>query len=102
VSQSERFESLVLGSGNGGAGRRTAVVERRYIGGSCHNINRLPSKNEIWSAKVADLVRHDGRRTRRALRERAAATPVENPMTTEAATKEAFVIQAKDARSVIG
>jgi len=33
-------------------GRRTAVVERRYIGGSCPNINCMPSKNEIWSAKV--------------------------------------------------
>jgi pyruvate/2-oxoglutarate dehydrogenase complex dihydrolipoamide dehydrogenase (E3) component len=60
----ERIETLVLGSGNGGmflawhmarSGRRTAVVERRWIGGSCPNINCLPSKNEIWSAKVADL-----------------------------------------------
>jgi pyruvate/2-oxoglutarate dehydrogenase complex dihydrolipoamide dehydrogenase (E3) component len=67
MSQPERFEALVLGSGNGGmylawhmaqSGRRTAVVERRYIGGSCPNINCLPSKNEIWSAKVADLMRH--------------------------------------------
>jgi pyruvate/2-oxoglutarate dehydrogenase complex dihydrolipoamide dehydrogenase (E3) component len=39
------------------AGRRTAVVERRWIGGSCPNVNCLPSKNEIWSAKVASLVR---------------------------------------------
>jgi pyruvate/2-oxoglutarate dehydrogenase complex dihydrolipoamide dehydrogenase (E3) component len=39
-------------------GRRAAVVERRWIGGSCPNINCLPSKNEIWSAKVAWLVRH--------------------------------------------
>src|SRR5262245_58526477 len=39
-------------------GRRTAVVERRWIGGSCPNINCLPSKNEIWSAKVASLVCH--------------------------------------------
>ena len=39
-------------------GRRTAVVERRYIGGSCPNINCMPSKNEIWSAKVSHLVRH--------------------------------------------
>jgi hypothetical protein len=31
-------------------------VERQWIGGSCPNINCLPSKNEIWSAKVADLV----------------------------------------------
>ncbi len=67
MSQPERFEILVLGSGAGGkllawhlarSGRRTAVVERRWIGGSCPNINCLPSKNEIWSAKVAQLVRH--------------------------------------------
>jgi pyruvate/2-oxoglutarate dehydrogenase complex dihydrolipoamide dehydrogenase (E3) component len=67
MSQSERFEILVLGSGAGGkllawhmarAGRRTAVVERRWIGGSCPNVNCMPSKNEIWSAKVASLVRH--------------------------------------------
>src|SRR5437016_4823163 len=63
----ERYEILILGSGFGGkllawdmagAGHRTAVVERRWIGGSCPNINCLPSKNEIWSAKVADLVHH--------------------------------------------
>jgi pyruvate/2-oxoglutarate dehydrogenase complex dihydrolipoamide dehydrogenase (E3) component len=67
MPQPERFETLVLGSGNGGmylawhmarSGRRTAVVERHWIGGSCPNINCLPSKNEIWSAKVADLVHH--------------------------------------------
>ena len=66
MSQTERFEILVLGSGAGGkllawhmarAGRRTAVVERRWIGGSCPNTNCLPSKNEIWSAKVVSLVR---------------------------------------------
>lgn len=63
----ERYDILILGSGAGGkllawamasAGHRTAVVERRWIGGSCPNINCLPSKNEIWSAKVADMVRH--------------------------------------------
>jgi pyruvate/2-oxoglutarate dehydrogenase complex dihydrolipoamide dehydrogenase (E3) component len=40
------------------SGRKTAVVERRYIGGSCPNINCMPSKNEIWSAKVAHLARN--------------------------------------------
>ena len=67
MSQPERFEILVLGSGAGGkllawhmagSGRKTAVVERRYIGGSCPNINCMPSKNEIWSAKVAHLARN--------------------------------------------
>ena len=67
MSQAEPYQDLVLGSGAGGkllswhlarSGRRVAVVERRYIGGSCPNINCLPSKNEIWSAKVADLLHH--------------------------------------------
>lgn len=40
------------------AGHRTAVIERKLVGGSCPNTNCLPSKNEIWSAKVADLTRH--------------------------------------------
>jgi pyruvate/2-oxoglutarate dehydrogenase complex dihydrolipoamide dehydrogenase (E3) component len=63
----ERFEVLVLGSGTGGklvawhmaqSGRRTAVVERRWIGGSCVNIACMPSKNEISGARVAHLARH--------------------------------------------
>jgi len=67
MSQGKQVEFLILGSGAGGkllawhmagSGRRTAVVERRWIGGSCPNINCMPSKNEIWSAKVAYLVRH--------------------------------------------
>jgi len=70
MSQTERYEMLVLGSGIGGkilawqmakSGHRTAVVERKLIGGSCPNTNCLPSKNEIWSAKVADLVHHADR-----------------------------------------
>jgi pyruvate/2-oxoglutarate dehydrogenase complex dihydrolipoamide dehydrogenase (E3) component len=67
MAQAERYDMLVFGSGEGGkfiawhmakSGQRTAVVERKLIGGSCPNTNCLPSKNEIWSAKVADLVHH--------------------------------------------
>jgi pyruvate/2-oxoglutarate dehydrogenase complex dihydrolipoamide dehydrogenase (E3) component len=67
MSQPERFEALILGSGQGGkllawhlgrSGKRTAMVERQWIGGSCPNIACLPSKNEIWSAKVAHQVQH--------------------------------------------
>src|SRR6202007_778681 len=36
---------------------RAIVVERKYSGGSCHNIACLPSKNIIHSAKVASYVR---------------------------------------------
>jgi pyruvate/2-oxoglutarate dehydrogenase complex dihydrolipoamide dehydrogenase (E3) component len=67
MPQPEQFEVLVLGSGTGGklvawhmaqSGRRTAVVERRWIGGSCVNIACMPSKNEIFGARVAHLARH--------------------------------------------
>lgn len=60
----ENYDILVIGSGEAGkyiawtmarAGHRTAVVERKYIGGSCPNIACLPSKNVIHSAKVASL-----------------------------------------------
>jgi pyruvate/2-oxoglutarate dehydrogenase complex dihydrolipoamide dehydrogenase (E3) component len=70
MSQPKPYDDLVLGSGAGGkllawhlakSGRRVAVVERRYIGGSCPNTNCLPSKNEIWGAKVADLLHHAAR-----------------------------------------
>src|SRR5215472_4991529 len=70
MAKPERFESLILGSGTGGkliawhmagSGRRTAVVERRWIGGACPNIACMPSKNEIFSARVAHLARHGAR-----------------------------------------
>jgi pyruvate/2-oxoglutarate dehydrogenase complex dihydrolipoamide dehydrogenase (E3) component len=45
------------GNSPGRQGNRTAVVERRYVGGSCPNIACLPSKTVIHGAKVADYVR---------------------------------------------
>ena len=69
MSEPEQFEVLILGSGEAGkllawhmaqSGRRTAVVERHWVGGSCPNIACMPSKNEISSAKVAQLARHGG------------------------------------------
>jgi len=67
VTEAERFDALVLGGGQGGdllawdlarSGQRVAVVERRYVGGSCPNIACMPSKNEVWGARIAYLVRH--------------------------------------------
>jgi pyruvate/2-oxoglutarate dehydrogenase complex dihydrolipoamide dehydrogenase (E3) component len=60
------YDDLVIGSGEAGKylawtlakeGRRTAVVERKLIGGSCPNIACLPSKNVIYSSKAASLAR---------------------------------------------
>jgi pyruvate/2-oxoglutarate dehydrogenase complex dihydrolipoamide dehydrogenase (E3) component len=67
VSQAEHFDIVILGSGQGGkllawhlarAGKKVAVVERRWVGGSCPAVACLPSKNELWSARVAHLVQH--------------------------------------------
>jgi pyruvate/2-oxoglutarate dehydrogenase complex dihydrolipoamide dehydrogenase (E3) component len=67
MAQTERYEVLVLGSGAGGkliawhlaqSGRRAAVVERHWIGGSCPNIACMPTKNEISGARVAYLARN--------------------------------------------
>lgn len=63
----EEYDLLVLGSGEAGKylawtlskqGLKSAVVERKWIGGSCPNIACLPSKNIIHSAKVVSLLRH--------------------------------------------
>src|SRR5215470_11191776 len=60
------YDVVILGSGTGGTiaawtfageGQRVAVIERKYIGGSCPNIACLPSKNVIHSAKVASYFR---------------------------------------------
>ncbi|WP_428538936.1 FAD-dependent oxidoreductase [Rhodopila sp.] len=65
MAEPEHFDILILGSGQGGkllawhmgrAGKRVAVVERRWVGGSCPAVACLPSKNELWSARVAHLV----------------------------------------------
>jgi pyruvate/2-oxoglutarate dehydrogenase complex dihydrolipoamide dehydrogenase (E3) component len=64
--QREEFDVVILGGGTGSTlaawtfaseGKRVAVIERKYIGGSCPNIACLPSKNIIHSAKVASYFR---------------------------------------------
>ena len=76
-SQPEEFDLVILGGGTGstvaawtfaGEGKRVAVLDRKYVGGSCPNIACLPSKNIIHTAKVVDYFRrskefgiaHDG------------------------------------------
>jgi pyruvate/2-oxoglutarate dehydrogenase complex dihydrolipoamide dehydrogenase (E3) component len=65
-TQTEEFDLVILGGGTGstvaawtfaGAGKSVAVIDRKYIGGSCPNIACLPSKNIVHSAKVASYFR---------------------------------------------
>jgi len=62
----EAYDLVILGGGTGSTlaawtfasqGQRVAVIERKYIGGSCPNIACLPSKNILHSARVASYFR---------------------------------------------
>jgi pyruvate/2-oxoglutarate dehydrogenase complex dihydrolipoamide dehydrogenase (E3) component len=66
VSDAERFDAVVIGSGQGGtplstafarAGRRTALIERKHVGGTCINEGCAPTKTMVASARVAYLAR---------------------------------------------
>lgn len=65
MSHCEEYDLVVLGSGRARSfawslasqGKRSAVIERRYVTGSCPSIACLPSKNLIHGAKVANYFR---------------------------------------------
>jgi pyruvate/2-oxoglutarate dehydrogenase complex dihydrolipoamide dehydrogenase (E3) component len=67
MSQLETYDVIILGSGQGGkrlawhlgrSGKKVAVVERQWVGGSCSAVACLPTKNVIRSAQVAHIVRN--------------------------------------------
>jgi pyruvate/2-oxoglutarate dehydrogenase complex dihydrolipoamide dehydrogenase (E3) component len=58
----QHYDAIVIGAGQGGvplaktlaqAGRRTALVEREHVGGTCYNEGCTPTKTMVASAKVA-------------------------------------------------
>ena len=64
MTQEQHYDAIVIGSGQGGnplaralaySGRRTALVEREHVGGTCINEGCAPTKTMIASAKVAYL-----------------------------------------------
>ena len=65
----EQYDCLILGSGQAGsplatalaqAGRKTAIVERVHVGGTCINEGCTPTKTMVASARVAYLARRGG------------------------------------------
>src|SRR5262249_44946966 len=61
----QTWNALVVGSGQSGvplalalarAGRKTAIVERADIGGTCINVGCTPTKTLVASARVAALI----------------------------------------------
>ncbi len=62
----QRYDAVVLGAGQGGvplatalarAGRKTALVEREHVGGTCINEGCTPTKTMVASARIAYLAR---------------------------------------------
>ena len=62
----DQYDAIVIGSGQGGtplcmalagAGLRTALIERRHVGGTCINEGCTPTKTMVASARVAWLAR---------------------------------------------
>ncbi len=58
--EAESFDIVVLGGGKAGktlamdqarAGKKVALIERKYLGGSCINVACIPSKTLIASAR---------------------------------------------------
>src|SRR3984885_14186194 len=66
TSTPESFDAIIIGSGQGGnplaealiaAGKKTAMIERQDVGGTCINRGCTPTKTMVASARVAYLAR---------------------------------------------
>src|SRR5436853_2447240 len=62
----EQYDAIIIGAGQGGmplsralagAGRKTAIIERTHVGGTCINEGCTPTKTMVASARVAYLAR---------------------------------------------
>ena len=62
ATAAKHYDAVILGSGQGGnplskalaqAGWRTAMIERKYVGGTCVNTGCTPTKTMVGSARVA-------------------------------------------------
>jgi pyruvate/2-oxoglutarate dehydrogenase complex dihydrolipoamide dehydrogenase (E3) component len=62
----ESFDAIIIGTGQAGpslavrlaaAGRKTAILERKRIGGTCVNVGCIPTKTLIASARAAYVAR---------------------------------------------
>src|SRR5436309_5588027 len=63
---SEHFDAIVIGAGQSGPslavhlgkeGRKTAIIERKLVGGTCVNNGCIPTKALIASARAAHMAR---------------------------------------------
>lgn len=66
MSDSEKYDAIIIGAGQAGvplsyalagAGMRTALIERKHVGGTCINEGCTPTKTMVASGRVAYLAR---------------------------------------------
>ncbi len=66
MSETSRFDAIVIGAGQAGgplstalarAGWKVAIIEREHVGGTCINEGCTPTKTMVASARVAYLTR---------------------------------------------
>lgn len=64
------YDVIVLGAGPGGyvaairaaqLGKKTAVIDREYLGGVCLNVGCIPSKSLLKNAEIAHTLRERGK-----------------------------------------
>jgi len=65
----ETFDAIIIGTGQAGpflavrlaqAGRKVAVIERKFFGGTCVNTGCIPTKTMLASAYAAHMARRAG------------------------------------------
>jgi pyruvate/2-oxoglutarate dehydrogenase complex dihydrolipoamide dehydrogenase (E3) component len=70
IERVERFDTIVIGTGQGGvpfatrsaeSGRRTLIIERDVLGGTCINRGCTPTKTMVASARAAHVARNVAR-----------------------------------------
>ena len=66
MGATQAYDAIVIGAGQAGvplstalagAGRKTALIERAHVGGTCVNVGCTPTKTMVASARVAHLAR---------------------------------------------
>ncbi len=69
MESSKKYDAIIIGAGQAGgplsttlaqAGWKTALVEKKHVGGTCVNEGCTPTKTMIASARVAHLTRRAG------------------------------------------
>jgi pyruvate/2-oxoglutarate dehydrogenase complex dihydrolipoamide dehydrogenase (E3) component len=65
----KQYDAIIIGAGQAGvplakrlakAGKKTAIIEKRWVGGTCVNDGCTPTKTWVASAKAAYMAAHSG------------------------------------------